>query len=472
MARIPMSPVDAAWLHMDGPVNPAVITGLLLTRRPLDFARVRAVYRDRLLEFDRFRQRVVEAGFPLAVPHWEDVEDFDIDQHVHHVALPEPRDEHALRALVADVASTPLDPALPLWQVLVVDRVGRGGALVMRCHHCIADGTAMMTVIGRLFDTSHAARPAARAPAPDEKHPRPPGAADRGWFGSAFDAVAGNVRAAVDAVSHPGALVDRAALVAGGAGVLLQELLKPSDPPSPFKGEFVRRQQVAWSRPVAIADVKAIGRMHDAKVNDVLVAAMTGALRHYLKRRGVDVAHTTLRAMVPVDLRPPGRGGELGNEFGLVILDLPIADARRARRLVQTRARMDALKRSPEPVAMRVLMDLFGRGPKALEDIANDIFGAKTSLVLTNVAGPREPLYLAGVPIDRMMFWVPHPGRQLGMGVSIMSYRGLAWLAVISDARLVPDPEAITRQFDLEFEALRRSARRARGAAHGAGTSP
>ena len=248
-------------------------------------------------------------------------------------------------------------------------------------------------------------------------------------------------------------------MVLGGAGMLLAELLKTSDPPSPLKGDFGMRKHIAWSEPVAIEDVKAIGAQCGAKVNDVLVAGMTGALRDYLKRRGVDVNHTTVRAMVPVDLRPPERFGELGNDFGLVVLDLAVAKARSAQRLATTKERMDALKRSPEPVAMRVLFDLFGRGPKALEDLANDIFGSKASVVMTNVAGPRDTIYLAGVPIERIMFWVPHPGRQLGMGISIMSYRGMASLAVIADARLLPDPEAITDRFNREFETMLRTAK-------------
>ena len=82
---------------------------------------------------------------------------------------------------------------------------------------------------------------------------------------------------------------------------------------------------------------------------------------------------------------------------------------------------------------------------------------------MTNVAGPRKSLYVAGVPIDRMMFWVPHPGRQLGMGISILSYKGAASLAVIADARLVPDPDAIAREFNREFARMLAAARR-RGA--------
>lgn len=456
MTTHPMSPVDAAWYHIDGPANLAMATGLLLTRKPLDFAKVRAVYKRRLVEFDRFRQRVVERG-ALGTPLWEDVDDFDIDRHLHHIALPAPHDRGALAALVDDLASSPLDHSLPLWQVHVVADVEGGSALIMRYHHCIGDGTAMMAVIQRLFDATPDARLAGVA-AKGGRAPallRTPGidAVER----SARKALA-TVSAAADLVSHPQQLAQKAAVVIAGAGMLVKELLRPPDPKSPLKGEFRMSKRVAWSAPVPIADVKAIGAPSGAKVNDVLVAAMTGALRAYLKRRGVDVDHTTVRAMVPVDLRPPERFGELGNEFGLVVLDLAVTRARARDRLAATKARMDALKRSPEAVAMYLLFDLFGRGPKPLEDLATQIFGSKASLVMTNVVGPRQPLYLAGTPIDRMMFWVPHPGRQLGMGISILSYRGQACLAVIADARLVPDPEVITQGFEREFAAMRRRA--------------
>jgi diacylglycerol O-acyltransferase / wax synthase len=463
MTSRPMSPVDAAWYHMDGPVNLAMVTSVLLTRVPLDFDEVRAVYRQRLGGFDRFRQRVVERGFPLATPHWEDMLHFDIDQHLHHVALPAPHDQAALKALITDIASSPLDHEQPLWQVHVVDQVEGGSALIMRCHHCIADGTAMMTVAQQLFDPAPgvpARQPTSRAAL------KARGAASKALLAPALDAIGRAARSAlalagsaVEALAHPQQTIDKAAMVLGGAGMLLNELLKSPDPRSPFKGEFGLRKHVAWSMPVEIEDVKAIGAQYGAKVNDVLVAGMTGALRSYLKRRGVDVNQTTVRAMVPVDLRPPERMGKLGNDFGLVVLDLAVAQARSTQRLATTKERMGMLKRSPEPVAMRILFNIFGRGPKALEDFANDILGSKASVVMTNVTGPREPIYLAGVPIDRMMFWVPHPGKQLGMGISIMSYCGKASLAVIADARLVPDPEAITDQFNREFETMLRAAK-------------
>lgn len=439
-----MSPADAAWLHMDGRVNKAIVTGMLLTRRPLDLARVREVCRHRLLRFDRFRQRVVETGLPLPVPHWRTVE-VDLDQHLRHVALPAPHDEAALRRLVADLASAPLDRDLPLWQWTLVDGVGPGSALVMRSHHCIGDGSAMMAVAQQLFD-AELRQPAAAAPAP---------------------AVAAAAEAATGAAPDWPLLNDALVAVdtvASGIGALVGELLKPDDPPSPLKGDFVRRQRVAWSRALPLDTVKAVAAHAHAKVNDVLVAALAGALRSYLQGRGVDVGRQTLRAMVPVDLRPPQRRGALGNEFGLVILELPVGDAEPRRRLSHAKARMDVLKHSTEAVAMRFLMELFGQGPKALEDIASSLFGSKASLVLTNVAGPREPRRFAGVPIDRLMFWVPHPGNEMGMGASILSYAGAVSLGVMADARLVPDPERIAALFERELMWLWRDARRAAAA--------
>ena len=441
MKTYPMSPADAAWFHNDGPANLAIVMGVLLMKRPLDFNKVRQVYSERLLTFDRFRQRVVETGFPMATPHWQDMPHFNIDQHLHHIALAAPNDEAALVRLVNDIASMPLDHALPLWQAYVVDDVEGGSALITRCHHCMADGTAMMTVTQRLFDPAPGAKPMPVPRARGASVGRGPG---KGLFAPAIDLI---TDAARDAVA-----------VASGAAMLVAELLRDDDPPSPLKGEFALGKHVAWSKPVAIRDIKAIGKRYDAKVNDVLVAAMTGALRTYLKGRGVDVNHTTVRAMVPVDLRPPERIGQLGNEFGLVLLDLAVTKARADHRLALTKARMDALKRSPEPLATKALLNLLGRGPKLLEDFSNDLFGRKASMVMTNVVGPPEVLYLAGVPIDRILSWAPHPGEQLGMAVSILSYRGMAGLTVIGDAHLVPDPESITDEFNREFRKMLKSA--------------
>ena len=217
----------------------------------------------------------------------------------------------------------------------------------------------------------------------------------------------------------------RSRTVLDGVAMLATELLKTPDPKSPLKGEFGMKKRVAWSDPVALDDSRPIGAPHGAKINDVLVAAMAGALRAYLQGRHVDVNRTTVRAMVPVDLRPPGAGR--GTRQRVRPRDPGTARAQPDRIAAPAHdqgahGRAEALARGA--VAILPLFNLFGRVPKAVEDFAVDLFGSKASLVMTNVAGPQKTIYVAGVPIDRMMFWVPHPGRQLGMGISILSYKG------------------------------------------------
>lgn len=448
----PMDPVDAAWYHMDGATNLAMVTGVALTRTPLDFARTRAIFAHRLLHLRRFRQRVVEHGFPYPTPHWEDDPHFAIEDHFHHVALPEPRDKQALLGLLSDIASTPLDYKRPLWQVHIVDDVGAGSAMILRFHHCVGDGTAMMAIAQLLFDAEPDAPLDRAAPAP-----RPTRA---GLLDSLARPVKRLLEQSAQAISsgaalvlHPEQTAELAQLAARSAGVAVGTLLKTPDPPSPLKGQLGVPKRVAWSEPVDLDTVKRVGRATDAKVNDVLVAAMAGALRHYMQARGAEVDGLTIRGVVPVDLRRPDRALELGNRFGLVFLDLPVGVSGPLARLEATRQRMGAIKRSPEAAVFLGILNIFGRTPRPVEELALTIFGSKATLVMTNVAGPRTPLYLAGSLIDRMTFWVPHPA-DLGMGISILSYNGQVTLGIVADAGLVPDPERIAEEFNREFDRL------------------
>jgi diacylglycerol O-acyltransferase len=432
MNTLPLDPVDAAWFHMDGSANTAVVTALLTARHVFDFDATRRVFADRLAPIARFRCRVVERGLAYDSPCWQEMPDFDIDQHVHHRALPAGADEAALLALVSDLASQPLPPTLPLWQVHVVDGPGVRGALVMRYHHCIGDGAAMVDVARRVFDSRDG--------------------------GLAATAAAARQRHGQD--SQPGALAMtllRAARSSfDAAGAIARDLLKSPDPISPFKGHFVARQRVARSSAIPLDRLRAIAAAFDAKINDVVVAAVAGALRAYLLENGQPVDELKVRAMMPVNLRPAERAHDVDNEFGLAILALPVELEDAPARLRETRIRIDAVKRSSEAIGLRWLLDAFGRGPRPVQQLAQWVLGSKASLVLTNVAGPANPLMLGGRTIDRMMFWVPHPGEELGMGLSAFSYRGRLSLGVIGDAVRLRDPQRIARLFEREVAALMR----------------
>lgn len=455
--RTPLAPVDAAWFHMDRPANEVVVTSMLITETPLMVAEVKALLTERLLPFERFRQRVVEHGFPVSTPHWELDPFFDLDTHVHHLAVPGGGSTADLLELVSDLSSMSLDYHRPLWQAYVVDRVGAGSALVLRFHHCLADGTAMMTLAGRLFDKTSDGVPLAVPPAPAKA------------AGSVFEQMLRPALSALERMTAPNPRpnghaqpaprrapddpLSQMQLAAEGVGAAIGSVIKPADPLTPLKGKLSGKQRIALSDPIPLAAVKAVGQRTGTKVNDVLIAAMTGALRTYLFQHHAKLEGLTIRAVVPVDLRPPGRGLELGNAFGLTFLDLPVSQGQPLERLRATKKGMDAIKRSPEAMIFLNILGIFGQTPKAVEDIAADVFGSKATLVMTNVMGPGQQLYFTGKPINRIAFWVPHPV-SMGLGVSILSYNGAVTLGAIADAAVLPDPSEITSQFNAEFAQL------------------
>jgi WS/DGAT/MGAT family acyltransferase len=439
--------VDAAWLRMEDPTNLMMVTGVLLFDGRLDVDRVRSVVAERLLAFPRFRQRVEQPLWGLWPPLWVTDDRFDLDAHVHHVALPAPGGKEELEAFVSDLLSTPLDFSKPLWQLHVVEHAD-GGALVSRVHHCIADGLALVQVLLSLTDTTARPRrrsaPAAPA-APDGEAAAAAGPLLRagGWL----------AQAGFGLVRDPEQAVRVAGLGAGAASTLARLALLPGDPGTSLRGQLGVMKRAAWSEPIPLAEVKAAGAAAGGTINDVLVAAAAGALRDYLAARGDDVRDREIRVAVPVNLRPADQAHRLGNRFGLVFLALPIGVADPLERVAEVKRRMDELKSSLQPVVALGTLGAIGYLPSAMQPLPVSFFGSKASAVLTNVPGPRQPLYLAGRPLRRAMFWVPQSGR-LGLGISILSYAGEVMVGVASDVGLVPDPQAIVDAFQAEIHAL------------------
>jgi WS/DGAT/MGAT family acyltransferase len=445
MARQPLSSVDVAWLQMEEPTNLMMVTGLLLFDQPLDPARLRRVLEQRLLAFPRFRQRVVRPGLLGGVPHWEDDPLFQVEAHIHRVALPSPGGDVALQRIVSDLMSTPLDYSKPLWHAHLIEGYEAGSAMVVRIHHCIGDGLALIHVMLSLTDAS--ARPARRTARVD---PSGGSAADGGGF--PWDGLPRLARLVGSLARNPGPTFR---MGMAGTSSLAGMTLLPPDPPNLFKGRLGVTKRAAWSRPEPLDQIKAIGRANSATVNDVLVAAATGALRRYLVRRGRPVTGLEIRASVPVNLRPPKDAYELGNSFGLVFLSLPVGIGSARRRLNAVRRRMEEIKRSPDALMTYALLNAVGRLPSQVEGLLLRFFGSKATAVMTNVPGPAQPLYLAGRRIGRVMFWVPLSGH-MGLGISILSYAGEVMLGVATDAGLVPDPEAIVEGFHQELVELAR----------------
>lgn len=443
----PLAPVDQAWLRMEDPTNLMMVTGILIFDQPLDFDRLRATFEHRLLRFRRFRQRVVTVG---NTARWEDDPNFTLSAHLRRIALPAPHDQATLQDLVSDMMSTPIDFTKSPWQYHLIENYNGGCVLLGRLHHCIADGIALIRVLLAMTDESpDAPWPSATDSHEPEHRARSPLATMNATVRSAEKLLADGF----DLLGEPGKLAEVARTGAGSATALSRLVLMSPDPHTAFKGPLGVAKRAAWSQPVPLDAVKAIGRAVGGTVNDVLLAAVTGALRRYLQGRGQNVDGLDIRAAVPVNLRPPDEPLTLGNRFGLVFLSLPIGVDDPLDRLFDLKERMEAIKHSPEAiVAFGILMGL-GVAPSALQDMGVSIFGSKATAVMTNVPGPREMLYMAGAPINQIMFWVPQSGR-LGLGVSILSYAGNVTLGIATDSGLAPDPDEIITAFHEEFNTL------------------
>ncbi len=455
-----LSSADAAWLHMDRPTNLMVINSVQLFDQPVDWERVKQVTQERLVDrYPKFRQRVVETRLPLRPPRWEDDPDFALEHHMHHLALPAPGDEAALQELIGDLMTMPLDRNRPLWHEYMVDGYGEGAALIVRMHHCIADGIALARVMLSMTDSMPDAG-IRRLPS-DYEVP-----ASRMVIGGLAIPGTRTVKRAVHLglaacrqtagiVASPRRTLTFGSAVGRDAGTALRLLLTPADAATAIKGDPGVSRRVAWTRPLSLRTIKRIAHEHDATVNDVLLAAVSGALRHYLVERGSAVHE--IQAMVPFNLRPLDEPlpRELGNKFGLVFLPLPVGVSGSYRRLLEVHKRMHEIKHSRDGAVSYELLSLTGLAPERIERRVVDLFSGKGTAVMTNVPGPTEPVYLAGTPIRTVLVWAPTSGH-IGMSVSIFSYRGEVTVGLMVDAALVPDPGEIVRQLEREVRALGR----------------
>jgi len=447
--REDLSGVDRAWLLMDRPANPMMIVGLLILAAPLERRKLRALLAKRFLAYPRFR--CVPVSDAMGGGRWVEQDRFDLDDHVPCHALPQPAGQSELQELVGQLASQPFRPAAPLWAFHLIENYAQGSAIVVRIHHAYADGIALVKVLLSLAD----ALPRRRTRRTPHAHAT---AGVWDWVGGWVPAVMREGLTlsgkAVHLAMHPQETSALARKALGLIGELTHMGLLDDDPLTPLKRPLSGIKRVAWTDPLPLAEVRTLSHVLGCTVNDVLISTLAGALGRYLASRGVTVAHQSIRATVPVNLRndadsPP----VLGNCFGLVFVDLPLGIRHPLERLYTVHANMAKLKDSPQALVTLGLLQIVGSLPAAIEAPVIALFSAKASVVASNLPGPSSPLYLAGAPVSQLLFWVPQAG-DIGTGVSMLSYRGGMQFGVMADRELVPDPAALVAEICREFERL------------------
>jgi diacylglycerol O-acyltransferase len=469
--RRKMSTVDTAWLRMDSDSNLMMIVGVSMLSKDVSVDGLRQALEARFLVYSRFRSRVVT---DLTGSYWQEQE-VNLDDHVIHTRLASNKDNSSnkpqLQQMVGKLSQEPLDPEKPLWQMHLVDNCrGEDGklrqALIIRIHHCIADGVALVGVFMSMFDKSpdevHAAptpRAAAATTAAAEENP---------WEQIMLPVTAASIKA-IDLsssmfVKSMGMMTDldklpgQISTLGQTAGQLAVDAVKlttmEEDSPTRLKGKPNGKKHVSWSEPLPLAEVKAISKAYGCSINDVLMASVAGALRAYLRAKGDTVEHDCdVRVMVPVNLRKPSRRQKLGNAFGLVPLVLPVGLEDPVARLFEVRHRMNELKGSYTALVAMSVLGVLGATPKQVQNEIQNYFARKATAVMSNVPGPQAPLFIAGSQLDQCMFWVPQSG-DIGIGVSILSYNGGVQFGIVTDDALVQDPDNIINRFAPEFEKL------------------
>jgi WS/DGAT/MGAT family acyltransferase len=434
---------DAAHLHVGWT--------LVFEGEPPSTEELREHVAGRLPLLPRFRRRVICSPLRLHDPVWVDHADFDIANHVTRTSLPEPGGAAQLRALAGALLSIPLDRAHPLWRLHLIDGLRDGGfAIVGQAHHALVDGIAAVEVAMLLLD----GEPASRCSEPVSWSPEPgPGLPERVLATAAerFRLGRSGASFAIRAMARPSAVGDGLA-IARRIGSALAGIGR-SAPPTRLNRQIGPQRTVAFAE-LSLPAAKELGRRCEATVNDVVLATASLALGRCLHRGGE--APPWLRVFVPVSTRAAGRAAELGNEISMVFVELPVGERNPRLALEEVSRQMRVHKRDGHAAGMRGLLQAAGMAPAAVRDgIAWMMTRPQTfNAVVSNVPGPRDPLYLLGRCVRAAYPAVPLVQGH-GMSVGILSYRSVLHVGLYADPGVVPDLTEVAADFTRSFDAMR-----------------
>jgi diacylglycerol O-acyltransferase / wax synthase len=438
-----MSPMDASFLHLEGPMNPMHIGGVSIFEGPAPpFERLEEMVASKLGLVPRYRQKVRFIPLGLGRPVWVDDPHFNLSYHLRHTALPAPGSDDQLRRTAARVFAQHLDRNKPLWEIWMVEGLSESRwVLLSKVHHCMVDGVSATDLMSIMFEDDTApATTSAWEPAPE------PSGAELALRTLTRRTLipSEQLRSLRAAVRAPRAsLVQTRDLLRGmtSAARLMRPLTSSSltGPIGPHR---------TWScAQVRLSDVKSLRAALGGTVNDVVLTLVSGGLRDLLEARGERVADRTIRALVPVSVRRPGERGVYNNRVSAMFAELPVGVADPAERLDAVRAQMDGLKQSKQAVAGDVLTSLSGFAPPMLLALGARLAARSPSLGLqtgvTNVPGPQQPLHTLERRLLESFPFVPVIG-QVRISIAIFSYDGGLYFGVTADYDSSSDIDILT----------------------------
>jgi WS/DGAT/MGAT family acyltransferase len=400
----------------------------------------------RLHRTPRYRQRLAGVPLGLSRPVWVDDERFDIGHHVRRA------ETGNLEELAGTVMSTPLGRDRPLWEMWIADGLDDGRiGVVGKAHHCMVDGIAAVELAALLLDPGP-------EPSPEPTQPWEPAPAP----GPATRLVGGVVDRALEQLSLFGAATRLAAsparLAAGAqhAGRALLSSLAPANP-IPALNEPISPYRTLATLGRPLDDLRAIKRTHGCTVNDVVLAVSCGGVRRYLERHGDEPGR--LKAMVPVNVREEGAAGELGNRISFIFLDLPCDEPDPGLRLRDIGRATSEAKAGGESAGATTVLDLAAAAPSPLQRAVSRLVASPRTfnVVVSNIPGPQEPLWMLGCRLREAFPMVPLADRH-ALSIGFTSVDGGAFFGVYADRDSVSDAERLAADIGRELDELARAA--------------
>src|SRR5918992_4482494 len=461
-----LSAVDASFLAQEKQSSHMHVGALVIFEGPPPpREESRAPLGARLSRVPRYRQKLAFPPLEAGRPFWVDDPTFNLDYHVRHTALPKPGSDAQLRELLGRIFSQRLDRSKPLWEVWIVHGLEDGRfALISKTHHALVDGVSGVDIATVLFDLG---------PVPED----PEG--DDGWAPepppSDADLVAEGIKGlvrtpfslagqAVGALPRPGTTLERLREAAEGLGEVVWAGLNPA-PDVPLNVEIGPHRRLRWVQS-RLADFKEIKNSLGGTVNDAVLAVVAGALRRWLRDRGVRTQGVELRALVPVSIRGEEERGALGNRIAAMRGPLPVYVDDPVERLRVVREGMGQLKESKQALGAEVIAGLTDFAPPTLLAQASRLnFSTRLfNLIVTNVPGPQFPLYLLGREMQEIVPIAFLPENH-ALAIAIMSYNGKVDFGLLADYDAMPDVEEFGGMLEESLAELL-------GAASGAASSP
>jgi WS/DGAT/MGAT family acyltransferase len=449
-----MTGTDALFWYAESalPIFRPIIAGLYVFEGPISQGDVDLAIAGAVEAVPRLRQRVLEMPLHIGLPEWVDDEHFDLAYHVRHLSLPEGDRKRELLDLTAALFATPLDRERPLWEVYGIEGLDGGRTAVFwKMHHALVDGVGSIAILDGFTRLSPDAAPEPVEMGPPRRamdhHPSAVARLLRLASHNASESLKLMARAAtmpLQAVLHPIDTAETATRTIRGLTGMVSDLAAPAvaDPISVGTSGLSRRFDIV---DVPIERLKAIKNPLGVTINDVVLTALAATLGRYHRRRRADLE--TLNCMVPMNLRGTSESEDLGNRVGTFTIVLPVAIEDAADRLDVIVRQTAAAKTDKRGASYPWLAETVFMVPGfVFRWVAKQALG-KINVACTNIPGPRDARYLAGVRMEAL-----YPFASVVEGtplvVALFSYAGRFHLGIDTDPEAIPDPHEITELFE------------------------